>query len=81
MTLCRTFTSSTLLALSLVVCAGVSLPGCGDKGGYRGGKKTKARQVQSRIKSLEKLDRVAARVEQQPEVPLAQRLTPEMSSS
>ena len=44
MTLCRTFTNSTLLALSLVVCAGVSLPGCGDKGGYRGGKKTKARQ-------------------------------------
>jgi hypothetical protein len=44
MTLCRTFTSSTLLALSLVVCAGVSLPGCGDKGGYRGGKKTKMRQ-------------------------------------
>ena len=43
MTLCRTLTSSTLLALSMVVCAGVSLPGCGDKSGYRGGKKTKMR--------------------------------------
>ncbi len=43
MSLTRTFTSSTLLALSLAVAAGVALPGCGDKGGYRGGKKTKAR--------------------------------------
>lgn len=44
MTLCHTTTRSTLLALSLVACAGVSLSGCGDKSGYRGGKKTKARQ-------------------------------------
>ena len=44
MTLCRTLTSSTLLALSLVVGAGVAVAGCGDKGGYRGGKKSKARQ-------------------------------------
>ncbi len=39
----RTLPRSTFLALSLVVSAGVVLAGCGDKGGYRGGKKSKAR--------------------------------------
>ena len=45
MTLRSPFSSSTLLAFSLVLSAGVVLPGagCGDKGGYRGGKKSKAR--------------------------------------
>jgi len=37
-------TNSTLLALSLAVSAAVASPGCGDKGGYRGGKKSAARQ-------------------------------------
>ena len=32
-----------LLALSLVATAGLVAQGCGDKGGYRGGKKSKAR--------------------------------------
>lgn len=39
----RTLSNSTLLALSLTLSAGVVLAGCGDKGGYRGGKKSKAR--------------------------------------
>jgi hypothetical protein len=46
MTLRSPFSSSTLLACSLVLSAAVALPmaGCGDKSGYRGGKKSKARQ-------------------------------------
>ncbi len=35
--------NSTLLALSLVATAVVASPGCGDKGGYKGGKKSEAR--------------------------------------
>lgn len=40
----RRFSTPTLLALSLVATAGLVAQGCGDKGGYRGGKKSKARQ-------------------------------------
>ncbi|MBL8974794.1 MAG: hypothetical protein JNK56_29630, partial [Myxococcales bacterium] len=39
----RRFSTTTLLALSLVATAGLVAQGCGDKGGYRGGKKSKAR--------------------------------------
>jgi hypothetical protein len=44
MTLRRRLSTTTLLALSLVATAGLAAQGCGDKGGYRGGKKSKARQ-------------------------------------
>ena len=58
MSLSRTFTSSTFLALSLAVSAGVALPGCGDKSGYRGGKKTKAREWLDEPSSGEKVGNI-----------------------
>jgi hypothetical protein len=59
MTLRTPFANSTLLAFSLVLSAGVVLPGagCGDKGGYRGGKKSKARQWLDEPSSGEKTDK------------------------
>ncbi len=47
---------SALFALSLAVVGGVGLAGCGDKGGYRGGKKSKMRQWLDSPSSGQKTD-------------------------